>query len=46
LVRTIIPDNVTPIANGYRVLDETGALVSRAERVTPQLLVDVVRFTG
>jgi thiol-disulfide isomerase/thioredoxin len=46
LVRTIIPDNVTPIANGYRVLDETGALVSRAERVTPALLVDVVRFTG
>jgi len=46
LVRTIIPDNVTPIANGYRVLDETGAVVSRAPRVTPELLVDLVRFTG
>jgi hypothetical protein len=46
LVRTIIPDNVTPIANGYRVLDETGAIVSRAPRVTPELLVDLVRFTG
>jgi len=46
LVRTIIPDNVTPIANGYRVLDETGAVVSHAPRVTPALLVDLVRFTG
>jgi hypothetical protein len=46
LVRTIIPDNVTPIANGYRVLDETGAVVSRVPRVTPELLVDLVRFTG
>jgi thiol-disulfide isomerase/thioredoxin len=46
LVRTIIPDNVTPIANGYRILDETGAVVSRAPRVTPELLVDLVRFTG
>jgi hypothetical protein len=46
LVRTIIPDNVTPIANGFRVLDETGAVVNRAPRVTPELLVDVVRFTG
>jgi hypothetical protein len=46
LVRTIVPDSVTPIANGYRVLDETGAVVSRAPRVTPELLVDVVRFTG
>ena len=46
LVRTIIPDNVTPIANGYRVLDETGAVVSRAPRVTPELLVDLVRFAG
>jgi hypothetical protein len=44
LVRTIIPDNVTPIANGYRVLDETGAVVSRVARVTPELLVDLVRF--
>jgi thiol-disulfide isomerase/thioredoxin len=46
LVRTVIPDNVTPIANGYRVLDETGAVVSRAQRVTPELLVDLVRFAG
>jgi hypothetical protein len=46
LVRTIIPDNVTPIANGYRVLDETGALVSRTPRVTPELLVDLVRFAA
>src|SRR5437899_11056137 len=46
LARTIIPDNVTPIANGYRVLDETGAVVSRVPRVTPELLVDLVRFTG
>jgi len=46
LVRTIIPDNVTPIANGYRVLDETGAVVSRVPRVTPELLVDLVRFTS
>ncbi len=46
LVRTITPDNVTPIANGYRILDETGAVVSRAPRVTPELLVDLVRFTG
>jgi hypothetical protein len=45
LVRTIIPDNVTPVANGYRILDETGAIVSRAPRVTPELLVDLVRFT-
>ena len=44
LVRTIIPDNVTPVANGYRILDETGAVVSRAPRVTPELLVDLVRF--
>ena len=46
LVRTILPDNLTPIANGYRILDETGAVVSRAPRVTPALLVDLVRFTG
>jgi thiol-disulfide isomerase/thioredoxin len=45
LVRTIIPDNVTPIANGYRILDDTGAVVSRSPRVTPELLVDLVRFT-
>ena len=46
LLRTIVPDNVTPIANGYRVLDETGAVVSRVPRVTPELLVDLVRFAG
>jgi thiol:disulfide interchange protein len=46
LVRTIIPDTVTVIANGYRVLDETGAVVSRAPRVTSALLVDLVRFLG
>jgi thiol-disulfide isomerase/thioredoxin len=46
LVRTIIPDNVTPVANGYRILDEAGAVVSRAARVSPELLVDLVRFTG
>jgi thiol-disulfide isomerase/thioredoxin len=46
LVRTIIPDNVTPVANGYRVLDEAGAVVSRTPRVTPELLVDLVRFSG
>jgi hypothetical protein len=46
LVRTIVPDNVTPIANGYRVVDETRAVVSRAPRVTPALLVDLVRFTA
>ena len=46
LVRTIVPDNVTPIANGYRILDETGAVVSRAPRITPELLVDLVRFAG
>jgi hypothetical protein len=44
LARTIVPDNVTVVANGYRVLDETGAVVSRAPRVTPALLVDLVRF--
>jgi len=43
LVRTIVPDNVTPLANGYRVLDEGGAVVSRAQRVTPDLLVGLVR---
>jgi hypothetical protein len=37
---------VTPIANGYRILDESGAVVSRAPRVTPELLVDLVRFSG
>jgi thiol:disulfide interchange protein len=43
LVRTIVPDNVTPLANGYRVLDDQGAVVSRAQRVTPELLVGLVR---
>jgi hypothetical protein len=43
LVRTVVPDNVTPLANGYRVMDEHGALVSRAQRVTPALLVSLVR---
>ena len=43
LVRTIVPDNVTPLANGYRVLDDQGAIVSRAQRVTPDLLVSMVR---
>jgi hypothetical protein len=46
LLRTIIPDNVTPIANGFRVLDETGAVLTRSPRVTPELLVDIVRFIG
>ena len=43
LVRTIMPDNVTPLANGYRVLDDQGAILSRAQRVTPDLLVSMVR---
>jgi thioredoxin family protein len=43
LVRTIVPDNVTPIANGYRLLDPRGALLSRLPKVTPQELVDLVR---
>jgi len=43
LARTIVPENVTPLANGYRVLDERGAIVSRAQRVTPDLLVGLVR---
>jgi len=43
LVRTIIPDNVTPLANGYRVLDERGSLVSRLQRVTADDLVAIVR---
>ena len=46
LVRTIVPDTVTPVANGYRVLDEAGAVVSRVPRVTPALVVDLVRFTA
>jgi hypothetical protein len=43
LVRTIVPDNVTPLANGYRILDDHGTIVSRAQRVTPDLLVGIVR---
>jgi hypothetical protein len=45
-VRTVIPDNVTPIANGYRVIDEQGSVMNRAQRVTPELLVDLVRFAS
>jgi hypothetical protein len=43
LVRTILPDNVTPLANGYRVTDGSGALVSRLQRVSPEDLVAMVR---
>lgn len=43
-VRTIVPDNVTPLANGYRVLDQSGSIVSRAQRITPEFLADIVRF--
>jgi thiol-disulfide isomerase/thioredoxin len=43
LVRTIVPDTVTPLANGYRVLDESGAIVTRLARVTPEVLVDTIR---
>jgi hypothetical protein len=46
LVRTIIPDTVTLVANGYRVLDKTGAVASRAPQVTPGLLIDLVRSLG
>jgi hypothetical protein len=44
LVRAIVPDTVTPLANGYRILDGTGALMSRADRVSADLLADLVRF--
>ena len=43
LVRTVIPDNVTPLANGYRVLDERGQLMTRLTRVGPEDLVAMVR---
>ena len=46
LVRSVVPDNVTPLANGYRVLDGQGAIVSRAQRITPALLVSLVRGAG
>ena len=46
VVRSVVPDNVTPLANGYRVLDGQGALVSRAQRITPGLLVSLVRGAG
>jgi hypothetical protein len=46
LVRKIVPDAVTPLANGYRVVDAGDAVVSRAPRVTPELLVDLVRFAA
>lgn len=46
LVRRIIPDNVTPLASGYRILDEGGALVRRARWVTADVLADVVRFAS
>ena len=43
LVRTIIPDNVTPLANGYRVLDDQRRVVTRLSRVTPEDLIAMVR---
>jgi len=43
LLRTIIPDTITPLANGYRVLDATGALVSRLHRISEEDLVRLVR---
>jgi thiol-disulfide isomerase/thioredoxin len=43
LVRAIVPDTVTPFANGYRVLDETGAVVSRLQRIATNDLVLLVR---
>jgi hypothetical protein len=42
-MRTVIPDNVTPLANGYRVLDERGQLMTRLTRVGPEDLVAMVR---
>jgi len=42
-VRTIIPDTITPLANGYRVLDETGAFVSRLHRISEEDLLRLVR---
>jgi hypothetical protein len=43
LVRTIVPDTITPLANGYRVLDESGAVVTRLQRVGADDLVRLVR---
>jgi hypothetical protein len=43
LVRKIVPDTVTPLANGYRVLDESDRLVRRVMRIEPEVLVDAVR---
>ena len=43
LARRIVPDTVAPLANGYRVLDETGSVVGREPRITPELLVSLVR---
>jgi hypothetical protein len=46
LMRTVIPDNVTPLANGYRVLDERRQLMNRLPRVTGDDLVAMVRTAG
>jgi thiol-disulfide isomerase/thioredoxin len=43
LVRKIVPDTVTPLANGYRVLDEGGKVVRRLVRIEPDSLVDIAR---
>ena len=43
LVRRIVPDQVTPLANGYRVLDDQGKIVSRLMRIEPDALVDIAR---
>src|SRR5207245_1720909 len=46
LVRRIVPDQVTPLANGYRVLDDQGKVVSRLMRIEPDALVDIARGGG
>jgi len=43
LVRRIVPDTVTPLANGYRVLDEQGRIIRRLMRIEPEILVDTAR---
>ncbi len=43
LVRTIVPDTVTPLANGYRVMDPNGSVVRRLQRVDSGSLVQIVR---
>ena len=43
LVRRIVPDTVTPLANGYRVLDEQGRIIRRLMRIEPEVLVDTAR---